>query len=340
MSDTEELEPQKEERKVKKRKLKHRLKFEDAPKVNSLKDLIEMSYSLKFFKNINTVMLWNVSPHLEELNKMVGMESLKQSIFYQVIYYLQGMHLQNRNEEYLHTVIYGPPGSGKTSISKILGKLYQSMNILSADGPFKTAYRDDFMAGYLGQTASKTRKLLNSCIGGVLFIDEVYSLAPRNSDRDSFSKEALDTLTGFLSEHKNDFCCIIAGYEDEVRDCFFAMNKGLERRFPWVHRIDDYTSKELYQIFMKMLGEMHWDVIVKEEKLISVFENNKILFKNAGGDIETFLTKCKMMHSRRVFSLDKEHRFILTEKDIDEAIKFLRKNNKKKEDEVPAGLYM
>jgi SpoVK/Ycf46/Vps4 family AAA+-type ATPase len=320
-------------------KKRPRLKLENAPEVNSLNELIEVGKTMKFYKNIDTVMLWNIVPHLEELNKMVGMESLKNTIFYQVVYYLQGMHTKNGNEEYLHTVIYGAPGTGKTTVAKIIGKIYQTMNILSPNGPIKIAYRDDFVAGYLGQTATKTRKLLNSCIGGVLFIDEVYSLAPRQNDKDSFSKEAIDTITGFLSEHKNDFCCIVAGYEDDVKNCFFAMNKGLERRFPWEHRIIEYTNVQLCQIFMKMVKDMNWEVAFENVVLESIIEKHKHLFKNAGGDIETFLSKCKMFHSKRVFCLGKEHKFILTRKDIMDAVEYLNKTKKKKDDGPPPGMY-
>jgi SpoVK/Ycf46/Vps4 family AAA+-type ATPase len=325
---------------TKKRRVQSRTKLQDAPPVNSIKDLVEIGKSIKFFKNLDTIMLWRITPYLEELDNMVGMESLKETVFYQVIYYLQGMHTKNSNQEYLHTVIYGPPGTGKTTVSKIIGKIYQSMNVLSPNGPFTIAYRDDFVAGYLGQTASKTKKLLKSCVGGVLFIDEVYSLGPRNSDKDSFAKEAIDTLTGFLSEHKDDFCCIVAGYEEEIKNCFFAMNKGLERRFPWVHRIPDYSSKELYQIFDKMIKTNGWDSCFTEEDAIRIFSDNKKMFKNAGGDIETYLSKCKMIHSKRVFCLGKEHKFILTKQDLLEAMSFLNKMNKKEEDTPPMGMYI
>jgi SpoVK/Ycf46/Vps4 family AAA+-type ATPase len=327
------MEKKRKERDTKIQK-KSEFTFEDSPPVFSLQDLINIGNSYKFYKNIDSVMLWRMTPFLEELNKMIGMTSLKKTVFYQVIYYLQGMHKKNLNEEYLHTVIYGNPGCGKTTIAKIIGKIYQSMNILSDDCIFKVVGRDDFVAGYLGQTAIKTKKLLNSCIGGVLFIDEVYSLAPRDNDKDSFSKEAIDTLNGFLSEHKNDLCCIIAGYEEEVNGCFFAMNKGLERRFPWVHRIEEYTENELYLIFIKMLRDMKWECSVSEKELVQTLKINKKLFKNAGGDIETFLSKCKMIHSMRVFSLeDKEKKkFILTMEDIEKTIEFIKENNIKKEE--------
>ena len=322
-------------RKRKRKKTRPKLNLENAPPVNSLSDLIELGKNIKFYKNMDTIMLWRICPYLEELNNMIGMESLKETVFFQVIYYLQGMHSRNKNEEYLHTIIYGPPGTGKTTVSKIIGRIYQAMNVLSFDSVFKTAYRDDFIAGYLGQTANKTKKLLKSCIGGVLFIDEVYSLAPRNSDRDSFAKEAIDTLTGFLSDHKNDFCCIVAGYEDEIKKSFFAMNKGLERRFPWVHRIPEYSSSELCKIFNKMIADMKWHIAFSDEDLLEIMSKNTEFFKNAGGDIETFISKCKMMHSKRVFSLSPEYKFVLTKQDLEDSMKFIKSNKKESENNDP-----
>lgn len=317
-----------EEKQINKKiKVKSQLGIKDnAPPINCLHDLVEIGHSIKLYKNIDTVMLWRISPYIEQLDNLVGMNSLKETMFYQILYYLQGMHLRDDTSEYLHTMIYGAPGCGKTTVAQIIGKIYQTLGILSRDGIFKIAHRDDFIAGYLGQTATKTQKLLKSCIGGILFIDEVYSLAPRETDKDSFSKEALDTLTAFLSEHKKDFCCIAAGYEEDVENCFFAMNKGLKRRFPWVHKIDNYTSEEMSNIFLKMLNESNWDINVTVEKINELIKENIKYFINTGGDIETFLTKCKIAHSRRVISLDGDHKFILTIEDLQHGIELVKKN--------------
>jgi len=213
-----------------------------------------------------------------------------------------------------------------TEVAKIIGKIYQAMGILSSSGPFKIAYRDDFVAEYLGQTAIKTRKLLHSCLGGILFVDELYSLGPGVKDRDSFSKEALDTLTGFLSEHKNDFCFIGAGYEEDIKRCFMGGNKGLERRFQWIHKIDNYTPEELSDIAMKMIGEMKWQIGMDKKDIVEIIKKDKNLFKHAGGDVETFLSKMKMVHAKRVFSLDPEHMFVFTKKDMANAIELIKKN--------------
>ena len=323
------------------RKIVKRIKIENAPSVNNIKDLIEIGSTLKIYKNINSLMLWNILPYLCELDALIGMEKLKESVFNQIIYYLQDFHKLNSEGEYLHTVICGAPGTGKTTVAKIIGQLYKSLGILSQDGVFKIVHRDDFIAGYLGQTAIKTQKLLKSCKGGVMFIDEAYSLGPGQTDKDSFSKEALDTLTSFLSEHKNDFCCIIAGYENEIEKCFFKVNKGLKRRFQWFHKIDDYNSKELTKIFIKKVKDIKWDISCDFEFIEKCIKDNIELFKFGGGDIENLISKCKICHAKRVFSLDNLHKFVISEKDINNAIKLIINNSKIiKQNKPPWGMYI
>lgn len=319
------------------------LKIENAPSAQSIHDLIELGKSIRFYKNIDTIMLWRITPYLEMLDKMIGMQSLKESILHQVMYYLKGFHLTNNNEEYLHTMIMGAPGHGKTEVARIIGKLYQAMGVLSTNGPFVIAHREDFVAGYLGQTAIKSKKLLKSCIGGVLFVDEVYSLGPGQGDKDSFAKECMETITAFLSEHKNDFCFIGAGYEEDIKKCFFSGNKGLERRFQWVHKIDKYDSGNLADIMIKMIKEMGWQICLNREEIIEIIKKEMKMFKNAGGDIETFLSKCKMVHAKRVFALDPEHMFVLTKKDLENSFELMKKYKLKEKEEdktPPLSMYM
>lgn len=221
-----------------------------------------------------------------------------------------------------------------TSVARIIGEIYKQMGVLSQDGIFKIAKREDFVAEYLGQTAIKTKKLLTSCLGGVLFIDEVYALGPGEKDSDSFSKEAIDTLNVFLSENSQSFCCIVAGYEDDVKRCFFSVNQGLERRFQWVHRIDNYTNEELADIFYKIVGDIGWLHNIPREKLVNLLTRNENHFKKFGGDIEKFISKCKMCHAKRIFGEENPERLVLTMDDLNEAVKLLEPNTLERKDDL------
>ena len=124
------------------------------------------------------------------------MKEVKKIIFDQLIYYLQ--NLDDKNVDMLHTVIVGPPGVGKTQLTYIIAKIYNKLGFLKTDKVI-CAKRDDLIGEYIGQTAPKTRKILESALGGVLLLDEVYALSP-NSEKD-FAREAIDMINVYLSEH-------------------------------------------------------------------------------------------------------------------------------------------
>jgi len=290
-----------------------------APPVSDIKDLIRLSRKGLHHEGIDAKVLAEIVPDLERLTRMVGMEDLKQSLFAQLTYYLQGMHEKGGEDEYMHTLITGPPGCGKSSVAEILGSIYRKIGILQDGATYTVAKREDLVAPYLGQTAIKTKLLLESCINGVLFIDEAYSLGSGNSERDSFSKEAIDTLNAFLSENRSRFCCIIAGYAEEIDRCFFQVNQGLSRRFPWVHNISPYTDIELAEIMVRMISDMGWQTTLSVEGIATFIGSSAGLFKNYAGDVETFLSKCKRAHAKRVVSLSQAHRLVLTAADLQEA---------------------
>ena len=293
--------------------------------------------STTMYPNLNKTTLQSILPQLVELDNIVGMDELKQTIFYQIIYYLQELH--KKSDDYLHTVILGGPGCGKTTIAKIVGNLYSNLGILK-NKTFTIAKRNDLVGEYLGQTSIKTNKLLKSCLGGVLFIDEVYSLGSGTKDKkDSYSKEAIDALNIFLSEHKKDFCCIIAGYEKDVEECFFSVNQGLKRRFQWTHQIAQYTSEQLADICFIKIKNIDWDTTVTLQEMTKLINMNKSQFKNAGGDIENLVTKAKMMHAKRVFTLNQYHKFILTIDDFTNAISFIEKTSAIRETSFPVHMY-
>lgn len=302
--------------------------------INEIKDLIAFAYTFKG-NNVNVSKIKNIEKYLIELDNMVGLKSTKRTILDMIMHYIQDRH--EKNTDYLHMVVYGPPGCGKTTLCRILGKLLSGLGILSND-TFTLVKRTDLIDKYVGHTAKLTESMLNSCKGGVIFIDEAYSLAPRNIEQDSFAKEAIDFLNQYLSEHKDDICCIIAGYEKELKETLFKMNTGLERRFPWKFIIEDYTSSELLEIFKRMIFKANYTLTIDaiDEK---IFKDNIDLFKFSGGDIETFITKCKIMHTRNTFG--KSTNNIISKKDVQDALKEHLKNKCiKKNDEPPNHMYI
>lgn len=298
--------------------------------INTLSDILDIIHKytpedgVKY--NIDLVALHSIREELNELNAMIGMETLKTSIVKQLLYFLQGLHIGALGGDFKHTVIYGPPGTGKTEVAKIIGKMYSKVGILRKN-VFKKVTRNDLVAGYLGQTALKTRKVIEECSGGVLFIDEAYSLANTN-DLDSYSRECVDTLCEALSDRKDDLMVIIAGYEDELNNYFFASNRGLESRFIWRFKITDYTPKEMMQIFSQKVIQSGWKLQTQDMMDVKWFEKHKKKFKHYGRDMELLFYYTKIEHSRRIYGKPVEMQKIITQEDIQNGFDVFSKNCK------------
>ena len=298
--------------------------------INNISDILKLIETYKIDPsikyNINMKALHDIKEPLIELNNMIGMKDLKHNIVDQILYFTQELHKSNNlNGDFMHTVIYGPPGTGKTEIAKIIGKIYSKIGILNK-GTFKKVTRSDLVAGYLGQTALKTRDVIKEALGGVLFIDEAYALG-NTEKRDSFSKECIDTLCEALSDNKDNLMVIIAGYENELKDCFFNYNQGLDSRFTWRFKTDEYTGEDLHNIFLKKVNEIGWTVHEDSNITSDWFTKNKEYFRFYGRDIETVLAKTKISHSRRVFCKSIEEKKKITLKDLEKGFELYLKND-------------
>ena len=233
-----------------------------------------------------------------------------------------------------HIVIYGPPGSGKTLLGRILAKISLFLGI-SKNDKFIIAKRSDLIGEFLGMTAIKTQKVIDKAIGGTLFIDEVYSLGSSDKDKDIYAKECIDTLNQNLTEKKGKFQCIIAGYENEIEKNFFSLNPGLKRRFPFKYRIQKYSSKELLDILILKINKMEWKIKSDLKKWLydTDFLGNKLdNFTYFGGDIETWLFNIKIEHGRRVFGKHPSiHKVIIKEDIMNGYERYLRHKGEKKD---------
>jgi hypothetical protein len=282
--------------------------------IDSLKSLIDSLDIPRTNKNQKELVIL-----LKELDSMVGLCSLKEQLMDQILFIMQ--ELQDSGS-FFNAVLTGNPGTGKTTVCGILAKIYCKIGLISSE-KVVVADRSALVGKYLGSTSIKTKQVLESALGGVLFIDEVYSLGSKDSN-DSFSKECIDTITQYLSDNVGNIICIIAGYKDLINTCFFGQNPGLERRFPWKFNIDNYSPKELVEIMVIHLGHNEWKTDVKNEYLLELINSNKDHFNGNGGDIRNLIDKCKIAHSRRVFSNFKKKDIdkLLNKEDINNGFKY------------------
>jgi len=320
--------------------------------ITTIDDLIELSKLYDESKpelmekyTIDLKKLVDMRDPLTELKNMIGMESVKKSIIRQVIYFLQGIEEQ---QDMLHMVITGSPGTGKTSLGMILSKLYYSMGLLDSkpsvnpvtgkkeDFIFKIYKRADLVGQYLGHTAIKTQKAIDECVGGVMFLDEAYSLGGPDEKSDIYTKECLDTINQNLSENKKNFILIIAGYPDQLDKCFFSHNEGLKRRFAFRYHIEKYTSSELAEMLSLKIKQNKWilDAKISKSEIIKMIDGSKDMFENFGGDIESLLLHVKIEHGVRIFGKHPKMRRTINFDDLTkglEQFKVAKENKHQKE---------
>lgn len=200
---------------------------------------------------------------MNELDSLIGLEDIKKDVkaivsFIKVCNARKAAELMVPPISY-HLVFMGDPGTGKTTVARLIAKIYKCLGILRK-GQMVEAQRSTLVAGYLGQTAIKTEKVINEALGGVLFIDEAYSLVKEN---DQYGEECIETLLKEMDDHRDDLIVIVAGYNDLMRD-FINSNPGLKSRFNKYFSFANYSGQELYDIFEKFCDDNEYHMRSEE----------------------------------------------------------------------------
>lgn len=213
---------------------------------------------------------------MEELDALIGLKAIKHDVK-ELIAFVKVQKLREKSglkaaPASLHLVFTGNPGTGKTTVARIIARLYKQIGVLSK-GQLVEVDRSGLVAGYVGQTALKTQKKIEEAMGGILFIDEAYALAKDGTD---FGQEAIDTVLKAMEDNRDDFVVIVAGYTEPMRH-FIESNPGLKSRFNKYIEFADYTMEELTAIFQSFCEK--YDYIIDEENLERV--TNMIRLKRA-----------------------------------------------------------
>ena len=219
---------------------------------------------------------------LAELDSYIGLKVVKDEVHDLInmvqVYKLREQHGLPTTDMSLHMVFTGNPGTGKTMMARMMARIYRSLDILSK-GQLVEVDRSGLVAGYVGQTALKTQKVIEKAMGGVLFIDEAYALNGKSEN--DFGQEAIDTILKAMEDHRDDLVVIVAGYTD-LMEKFIHSNPGLESRFNRFLLFEDYSPDEMLAIFRMQCKKGCYQLAEGTEELVRDYINEE------NGDPETF----------------------------------------------------
>ena len=246
---------------------------------------------------------------MEELNSLVGLQSVKQDLTNLInlvkIRKLRESRGMKQPDITLHLVFSGNPGTGKTTVARLLAKIYKNLGVVS-QGQLIEVDRSNLVAGYIGQTAVQTAEIVESAIGGILFIDEAYTLVKGGDEKD-FGQEAIDTLLKMMEDNRDDLIVIVAGYTDKMEE-FVNSNPGLKSRFNKYIFFNDYSGKELTKIYNSMAKKQEYVPDKEAAKCIEEYLTKRAKaheenFANAR-EARNYLERCIERQATRIVEIE------------------------------------
>ena len=264
----------------------------------------------------------NLADLQAELDSYIGLADVKEEVKNLInmvnVYKLRRAHDLPTTDMSVHMVFTGNPGTGKTMIARLMARVYRSLGILSK-GQLVEVDRSGLVAGYVGQTAIKTSKVIEKALGGVLFIDEAYALNGKGDN--DFGQEAIDTLLKAMEDHRDDLVVIVAGY-DGLMEKFIQSNPGLESRFNRYLHFDDYTLDEMLEIFKMQCRKSQYTLSPDAEQDVKdfIYDENAdgVTFGNARGVRNLFeqILTAQANRLAKMESFTKEDLMTLTRDDV------------------------
>ena len=270
----------------------------------------------------------NLDELLEELDSLVGLEKIKANV--RSLINLAKVRKLREEQNLptpamsLHLVFMGNPGTGKTTVARLISQLYYAIGVLSK-GQLVEVDRSQLVAGFVGQTAIKTQEAVKKAIGGVLFIDEAYSLTSAEGTND-FGHEAVETILKAMEDNRKDLVVIVAGYE-ELMEKFIHSNPGLESRFNRYFVFEDYNGDELYRIFEVMCKKNKYTLNDEAAQFLknhfqALYETRDENFGNAR-DVRNTFENVVSVHSDRVAQIEAptvEDLTVVIKEDVEKAV--------------------